>query len=342
MEALVKKDHQENLVLTDIAEPVLTSGTVKIAIKYAGICGTDVHILKNEYRHETPIVLGHEFSGIVTEVSPDVDNLSVGDRVVSLTTASTCGKCVYCISGIRMLCKERRSIGTHVQGVFTQSIVIDHKLVIKIPDEVSYEEAALTEPLACVVHGIMEMTRISAGDLVYISGPGTIGLFALQVAKAEGANVVVAGIDNDKKRLELANKLGANHLINLNNQDPKKFIDEISNGSGVDMAVECAGVEKSAQTCLEVLKGRGKYHQLGLFGKEIKLDFDKFVFKEILITTSYATTYTSFQRALLLMADKKIDAELLISGTYPLREWREAFKEFERKDGLKVLLYPEQ
>ncbi len=341
MKALIKKDMEQKLVLSEVSELSLSPGSVKIDVKYAGICGTDLHILKNEYKHDVPLVLGHEFSGIIAEVSPGVENFHVGDRVVSLTTAKTCGICDYCISGIRMLCKARQSIGTHVQGVFARYLTIDHRLVLKIPENISLEEAALTEPLACAVHGIMEMSRISAGDVVYISGPGAIGLLAMQVAKAEGATVVISGVADDRQRLELATSLGADYVVEIGSQDPKDLILQLTDGYGADVAVECAGVEASAKTCLDVLRGRGRYHQLGLYGKQININLDLFVFKEIKISTSYATTFSSFKRALTLMAMGKVQTKPLISAKFPLEQWEKAFDMFEKKEGFKVLMYPE-
>jgi L-iditol 2-dehydrogenase len=340
VKALVKKDNTENLVIDDIPEVPVEPGLVKIEVKYAGICGTDLHILKNEYKHDVPIVPGHEFSGVIVEVGEADGPFKIGDRVVSLTTAQTCGICDYCISGIRMLCKKRRSIGTHVQGVFTKYLTIDQKLVLKIPGHISLEEAALTEPLACAVHGVMEMSRVSAGDVVYISGPGTIGLMAMQVSRAEGGLVVVAGTSADQDRLKLAADLGAEYTIELGVAEPRQVVDDLTDGYGADVAVECAGAEASAKSCLEVLRGRGRYHQLGLYGREINVNLDHFVFKEIYISTSYATTFSSFKRALRLMDLGKVDMKPLVSAVYPLEDWEKAFTMFENKEGFKILLCP--
>jgi len=340
VKALVKKDYSGEVGINDIPEPLTLPGTVKIEVKAAGICGTDLHILKNEYKHNVPVVMGHEFSGVVVDAGQDVKNCSVGDRVVSLTAAITCGTCEFCITGVPMLCRHRLSIGSGVNGAFAKYLVIDHRLINKIPENVTFDQAALTEPLACVVHGVMEMTRIRAGDIVVISGPGAIGLLAMQVVRAEGGTAVVCGTVADKGRLEIARQLGADYVVDISSEDAKELVLRLTNGYGADAAIECAGAEGSARNCLELLRGRGKYHQLGLFGKPIVYDLDMIAYKEINLTSSFASTHMSFKTALKLLALKKVNVEAVISAKLPLEQWEKGFNMLEMKGGLKVLLYP--
>jgi L-iditol 2-dehydrogenase len=340
LKALVKKTSESTLCYEDIPEPSVKPGQVKIEVVYTGICGTDYHILHNEYKHNLPIVPGHEFSGKIVEIGEGVTGYKVDDRVVALTTYHTCGHCEYCASGIKMLCSERRSYGTHVNGSFTKYIVLNSQLLFKIPDSVSYEEAALTEPLACCVRGLVEMSRINSFDTVFISGPGTIGLLSQQVAQAEGGSVIMCGTSNDLERLAKAKELGALHTINLSNGDIES-IKDYTNGLGVDLAIECAGVESSARNCIDIIKPGGRYHQMGLYGKTIQLDFDAILRKEITITTSYASTHSSFRKSLVLMARKKVQLEPLISVKLPFSSWEKGFEMFSEKTGYKVLLYPE-
>jgi L-iditol 2-dehydrogenase len=340
LKALIKNTTESTLSYEEIPEPAIRPGHVKIEVVYTGICGTDYHILHNEYKHNLPIVPGHEFAGKIVEVGENVIGFKVGDRVVALTTYYTCGNCEYCISGIKMLCSKRQSYGTHVNGSFTKFMVLNSKLLFKIPDSVSYEEAALTEPLACCVRGLVEMSRINSFDTVLISGPGTIGLLSQQVAQAEGGSVIVCGTSNDFDRLAKAKELGALYTIDLDNGNLES-IKDYTDGLGVDLAIECAGVEGSARNCIDLIKPGGRYHQMGLYGKPVKLDFDAILRKEITITTSYASTHSSFRKSLALMARKKVRLEPLISAKLPLSSWREGFEMFSNKTGYKVLLYPE-
>lgn len=184
---------------------------------------------------------------------------------------------------------------------------LHERLTKRIPESVSLDAAALTEPLACVVHGVIEMAQICAGDVVLISGPGVIGLLSLQVARAAGARVVVCGT---------------------------------AGGRGADVAIECAGVEKSAAQCLQLLRKRGRYIQMGLFGKPITADFDLMTYKEIRYSCSFASTHSSFSTALRLMDCGLVDPLPLISARLPLDSWKEGFRTLESKEGLKVLFYP--
>jgi len=257
MKALVKKDYRGKLEIEEVPEPLVLPDSVKIEVKVAGICGTDLHILKNEYKHNVPVIIGHEFAGIVAEISEGVTSCLPGDRVVSLTAAVTCGLCDYCIAGIPMLCKSRLSIGSGINGAFAKYLVVHQRLIKKIPDNISFDEAALTEPLACTVHGIMEMGRVKAGDVVLISGPGTIGLLALQVAKAEGGVTVVCGTADDKDRLEIAKSLGADHVVDMTECNIVDFINNLTGGEGADIAIECAGIEVSAKKLCGCLERKG-------------------------------------------------------------------------------------
>jgi L-iditol 2-dehydrogenase len=341
VKALVKVDAGSSLSLKDIDEPEVGLEEVKVEVKAAGICGTDLHILRNEYKHAVPVVLGHEYSGLVAAVGRKVKTCAAGDRVVSLTAAVTCGHCEHCLSGIPMLCAERKSIGSGVNGAFTKYIIVHERLIKKIPESVSLDAAALTEPLACVVHGVMEMAQICAGDVVLISGPGVIGLLSLQVARAAGARVVVCGTAGDRGRLEIARSMGAGEVVDLSVGDVSECVRGLTGGRGADAAIECAGVEKSAAQCLQLLRKRGRYIQMGLFGKPITADFDLMTYKEIRYSCSFASTHSSFSTALRLMDCGLVDPLPLISARLPLDSWKEGFRIMESKEGLKVLFYPD-
>lgn len=341
MKALRKIDASSSLCLQDIPEPVPGPGEVKIEVKAAGICGTDLHILRNEYKHTLPVVLGHEYSGIVAAVGERVQTCRVGERVVSLTAAVTCGHCEHCLSGIPMLCAERKSIGSGVDGAFAKYLVVQERLIKKIPGSVSLDAAALTEPLACVVHGLLEMGQIRAGDVALISGPGVIGLLSLQLARASGARVVVCGTPGDRGRLEIARSLGASEAVDVSAGDLAECIRRLTGGRGADVAIECSGAEKSAAQCLQLLRKRGRYMQMGLFGKPVAVDLDLLTYKEIQHSCSFASTHSSFEAALRLMDCGLVDPLPLVSARLPLESWQEGFRIMESKEGLKVLFYPD-
>jgi L-iditol 2-dehydrogenase len=212
--------------------------------------------------------------------------------------------------------------------------------VHKLPDNVSFEAGAITELLACCVHGVIEQTVVSAGDFAVITGPGPIGLLAAQVARAEGAVVMVCGTSVDAGRLKLAEELGVHYTLDIERHDALKRIQELTEGYGADVVLECAGAPAASRLALDLVRKRGKYTQLGLFGRPIEIDFEKIVFKEIQVTGAVSQRRPAWKRALSLMERGVIQTEKLISHRFPLDEWKKAFDLFERKEGVKLMFIP--
>lgn len=341
MKALVKKlEGIEGVSLEQVQTPVTKANEIKVKVHAAGICGTDLHIIHDEYPCNAPVTMGHEYSGIVEEVGSEVDNFQVGNRVVSLTAVVTCGSCSYCNQGLLMLCDKRKSIGSGVDGAFAEYLVVPAKTAYKIPKSVSLDEATLTEPLACAVRCIMERGRVDSGEFVLISGPGTIGLLALQVARANGGNVVVVGTSHDEERLNLALELGAMAVVNMEEQDAEERLMEITNQQGFDVAIECAGVSISLNNCIRLLRKQGLLIQMGLFGKKVEFDSDLALMKELNYANGFATEPTSWEIALRLLEYKHVDVSRLISNKLSIDNWKKAIHLAEQKVGYKTLLLP--
>ena len=340
MKALVKYGPGSNgMSVQEVPEPIPQTGEIKIRVIAAGICGTDIHIMSDEYPYNPPVIMGHEYVGVVTELGSGVTGFKVGDNVVSLTAVKTCGSCRYCRDGLLMLCKDRLSIGSGVNGAFAEYLTVPARLAFKVPEEVvTVEEVAACEPLACVVRSVVERASVKAGDIVLVSGPGTIGLMALQLAKVQGGYVIVSGTLQDEKRLELARELGADITVS----NPEELLGTIKaiNPYGVDVAFECAGAAGSADLCIKSLRKQGLYSQVGLFGKVIPIDMDLFLTKEVLITNSFATEASSWEIALRLLKNNQIKLGSLISAKIPLANWKDAFDMMLQKQGYKILLIP--
>jgi len=340
MKAVVKeKSGHGNVALIEVQEPACQSGSVKIEIKYAGICGTDLHIYHDTYKSNPPVILGHEFSGIITEAGENVTRFQVGDRVTALpSTAVTCGDCEHCRTGNYMFCTKRKSLGSGVDGAFTKYVVVREDMVYKIPDHLTLEEAALTEPLACAVKAIEELTTIHVGDTVLLSGPGPIGLICLSLLVMKGCKVIVAGTNADAARLEIAKELGADVIVNVSEENLHEIIERETEGSGIDVAVECAGAGPSVMSCLRELKKRGKYIQVGIVGKEITIDYDLILYKQLQVAASYAHSIETWDRVMNIWRQNKIRLRPIITHKLPLSHWREAIEICEQKIGGKVLL----
>lgn len=327
--------------LRDIDEPVPGAGQVKIKVQAAGICGTDLHIYKDEFRSRPPVVLGHEVAGEVVEAADDVADVAPGMRVTTETYYSTCGTCMYCRRGQSNLCLNRLSIGSGVNGGFTQYVIVPATNIHRLPDNVDFQAGALTEPLACVVHGVLNTPTVAPGDVAVIAGPGAIGLLTLQVVKSAGATVVMLGTDADEHRLQLAQQLGADYVINVQQDSPDQLIADITQeGLGADVVYECSGAGPAASQLLQLVRRRGRYVQIGLFGKPIAWDLDQVCYKELVVTGSNASVPSSWDKALKLLAAGVVRTKPIITDIYPVTQWEQAFQTFESKSGVKTLLIP--
>ncbi len=327
--------------LREIDEPQPEAGQVRIRVRAAGLCGTDIHIYRDEYPSRPPVVLGHEVAGVIEALGEGVEGLELGTRVTTETYFSTCGQCRYCRSGQNNLCVQRRSIGSAVNGGFTSAVIVPARNIHRLPDNVDFDGGALTEPLACVVHGILSTPTVAPGDIAVIAGPGAIGLLALQVVKAAGATVIMLGTSADAGRLSLARQFGADYVVNVQADDPAALIGAITEqGLGADVVYDCSGAGPAALQLLQLVRRRGRYVQIGLFGRPVSWDLDQLCFKELTATGSNASVPSSWLKALRLMADGVVQTAPLISHSFPVTEWETAFATFESKTGVKTLLKP--
>lgn len=344
MKAVVKFEiGKGNMEVREMPEPVAGAGWVRVKVEAAGICGSDIHIFDADIQipMKPPVIVGHEFSGVVDEIGAGVEGFKYGDRVTSETAAEVCGRCLHCRTGNYNLCHSRRGIGYWFNGAFARYCVVPVQRLHKIPDNLDFNSAALCEPLACCVHGVNELTGISAGDVVVLTGPGPIGLLSLQCAKAEGGFVIVSGTSADKGRLALAKKLGADVIVNVEQENLKDIVEQRTGGLGADVILECSGVSAAASSGLEIVRKGGKYTQIGLFGKPIQIDFEKIAYKEITVKGTFSQKWTAWRKALQLLELGKVTTKPLISDILPLSSWEEGFAKHRDKTGLKIVLKPE-
>jgi len=330
-----------NVELSQVPEPSVGPGEVIVEVAAAGICGTDVHIWLDEFATEPPVTLGHELAGTIAALGEGVNGWNIGDRVTTETYFSTCQTCIHCRRGRPNLCTMRRSIGSREDGGFAKYLRTPARNLHRIPEHLSLDVAALTEPLACVVHGVLDIARINAGDRVVITGPGPIGLLTLLVCKAAGAKVIVLGAAADQARLQLALQLGAEQVIDIQSTtDPLAAVQDTLQAEGADLAIECSGAVPAAGLLLQATARGGRYCQLGLSGKPVTLDLDLICYREIIMTGSNATVPTAWPRALQLLTEFHAEAAKLITHRYPLSEWERALHTVNSKAGVKVLLQP--
>jgi L-iditol 2-dehydrogenase len=237
---------------------------------------------------------------------------------------------------------QRRSIGSKEDGAFAEFLVTPASNVIRVPDELDLEGAALTEPLACTVHGVLQTAGVRAGDNVVIAGPGPIGLLALQLAKVAGASVIVIGTNQDLERLKLAKELGSDDIINVQEvSNVVESVTDIFSGNGADVVVECSGDPLAAKTLTDVASRGARFCQMGLYGKAIPFDQDAVCYKELVVTGTNASVTPAWTRALKLLSEKKVDAHRLISHRFGIADWDKALEIMKGKQGVKIILKPD-
>lgn len=339
MRAIVKTEPGPgHLELQDVTEPITGPDQVKIRVMAAGICGTDVQIYQGDWPVHPPLILGHELAGEIVEVGPGVVGLSIGDRVTTETDAYLCGKCTYCRSGNEHLCPSRKAIGTTTHGGFADYLVIRAAGVHRLPDSVSIEAGALSEPLAVAVHAVRERGQVQPDELVIVIGPGTIGLLAAQVARAMGARVIVAGLARHVERFRLAKQLGIDHVLFLDKPESVEQILAISNGLGAHRVIECSGAPSSLKRSPHLLRKGGTIVLVGFFSKLVDgVDLDLLINKEISLLSSRGKRHSCWPIVIDLLANEKVNTEALITHQFTLAEWQTAFTTAQ-KSGTKVLL----
>lgn len=345
MKAIIKeKKGLDNVVFKDVPIPEINDDEVLIRIKAAGICGTDIHIFYDEYPYWPPVILGHEFSGIVEKTGKNIKTCKVGDRVTSEPHQRVCGFCKYCREGLIHLCSEKRSPGWGIDGAMTSYIKLPEKLLHKIPDNISFLEGAVIEPASTVTHAVIERGRICPEDFVIVIGPGPIGLIAAQVAKSAGAKrVLVCGVNDDQEyRLRVAEELGF-EAVNVEKENLDQIVKQKTNNIGADMVIECSGSEGGINSAIEILAKNGKLCTMGMSGADyMNIKWNLAIFKELNIYTSLSSTYKSWKYTISMLEEGKLNLSKIVSHKMPLSKYREAFDLIINKKGLKIILVPDE
>jgi L-iditol 2-dehydrogenase len=341
MKALVK--YEKGIGMMEIREmpvPEPDYGEVLIKVEFCGICGTDIKIYDDEFVSYPPVIVGHEFSGRIAKLGEGVKGWKLGDKVVSEQHTKACGRCCYCHTGKRHFCAEKRSPGYGVNGAFAEYIKVPASLLHSIPGEISFEEAALIEPIAIAAYGILDKTRIEPEDKVVILGSGSIAILALQMIKAEGASrFIMTGLDMDEKvRFHIAEKLGADVLINVQKEDPVEIVMKLTDGIGVDVVVDLSGSPMAILQGFDMLKKDGRFCAIGLTHHEVAIPWMKLAMKAANIHFSFSSNHLSWQRCLSMIKNGKVKLEQYTKDIYPLGKWEEAFQKARSGESLKVII----
>src|SRR4051794_18292409 len=311
MKALVVSTPGTWSVVDDAPIPHAGAGEVQVQIKAVGICGSDLHILAGEFPPTPyPIVPGHEFAGVVTDVGAGVSDVAVGDRV-AVDPSLFCGRCRYCHAGRGNLCAEWGAIGDTVNGAFAEYVVVPAENAYRMPDDMSFAAGALVEPMSCVVHGLHRLAMRPGSDLLIVGG-GTIGLSLLQAAKRSGATTVDV-VDTDESRLDRARSCGAGDVA----LDAEELLRR--RGHGYEYVIEATGVPAAGRTALGALDRGGTLLIFGVAPEHAALDISPFrVYNDEQTILGSMAVLDSFAPALRMLATGAIDAERMVTHTFEL------------------------
>lgn len=318
--------------------PAVQGDEVLIRVMAAGVCGTDMHILdgaKGASECYPPVVLGHEFAGIVEAVGEDVKNVKTGDHVTA-DPSIMCGKCYACQTGKPHFCESYSATGVTYDGGFAQYCKVKEEQVYTLKPEISFEEAAMCEPLGCCLHGI-DRADIQTGDTVLVIGGGTIGLIMVQLAKLAGAATVIVSEPVESKRRR-AESLGADYTLNPMEKTPFELIKE-EGIREINVTIECVGRKQTMMDAFTYVSSGGHVLLFGLTEPDCEILIKPYeIFqREITITASYVNPYTH-GRAANLLNTGKIRLSELISDRLSLDEITKAF-EIRGKNG-KMMIFP--
>ncbi|MCL4376979.1 MAG: zinc-binding dehydrogenase [Actinobacteria bacterium] len=344
MDCIVKYGLENDMVkIAEVPVPKIGENDVLVKVKAAGICGSDIEMWHGMHGHfvNFPVIMGHEFCGIIESVGKNVNDFKAGDRVVCETAAYVCGNCQFCRSGNYHLCPDRLGFGYGTDGGFADYVKVRKEILHYLPENISFEEGSITEPLCVAYNAVGVNSKILAGDVVVIIGPGPIGLNCLQIAKISGVGtVIISGTNGDKNRLDLAGKLGADICVNVNKQDLLKIVMDETKNIGADLVIITGGNASTLYQSIEFVKKSGQITKLGWDPDPYGFSLDLLISKAITLKGSFSHNWVVWEKVLRLLKKGKLVAKPLITHILDISDWKKGFELMESKIAVKVVLKP--
>jgi 2-desacetyl-2-hydroxyethyl bacteriochlorophyllide A dehydrogenase len=322
----------EVLSIRRVADPTCEPDEVIVQVARVGICGTDLHIYRNEYMSNFPLIAGHEFAGIIVEVGDRVTQFRPGDRV-AVDPNLYCGECYFCRNQQANHCLNWQGVGVTRPGAFAEYVAVPARACYLLPDSLTDMQAAFIEPVSCVIHALNRM-RVWPGDEILIFGAGPMGLLLIQALHHSGASQV-AVVEKEPGRLSLARQMGATAAI-MAGREQTKALKELA-PYGFAVVIDATGVPAVIEQALNYLKPRGQYLQFGVAPRQATITWQPYeIFhNDWTIIGSFALCYT-FQPAIAWLAHGVVDISPLVSHTLPLSDFQHGFQDFAEGKTLKV------
>lgn len=338
MKALVKSLRQEGIWMEDVPLPEIGARDVLVRVKRSAICGTDVHIYNwdawSQRTIPVPMVVGHEFSGVIEAMGPDVRGYQVGDRV-SAEGHITCGYCRNCRAGRRHLCRNTVGVGVNRPGSFAEYVSIPMDNIFKLPADVSDDVAAIFDPYGNAVHTALSFDLV--GEDVLITGAGPIGCMAVAIAKHVGARHVVI-TDINEHRLELARKMGATLAVNPKHTSLRDVMAQLRMTEGFDVGLEMSGSAAAFNSMLEFMNHGGRVAILGIFAEPVAIDWSLVIFKGLVLKGIYGREMFETWYKMTSMLQSGLDLSPIITHHYGIDDFQAGFDVMRSGRSGKVIL----
>ena len=344
MKGLVQFALQPGAVeLRQLPVPEIDDDEVLLRVGGVSVCGSDIHQYHNKqsWPVRIPVVLGHEFGGIVAGTGRRATRFKEGDRVVSETAASICGRCIYCNAGEYNLCPERKGFGYGVNGAMADYVRVPERCLHHIPDELPFERAALTEPCCVGYNAVAVKSHIRPGDLVVVMGPGPIGLLCAEMARLSGAGtLIIIGMSQDQSRLNAARALGIIHAIDCEQTDVVELVRGFGDGLGADLVIDATGASPSLRLALEIVRPAGQITKVGWGPQPLGFSLDPLVQKAVTLQGSFSHTFKNWEKVVALLAQDKINLVPIVSRIASLDDWKDCFDGMQTGRYVKAVLQP--
>lgn len=336
MRAVVKEAPGPGFVLRETDRPLAEPGTVVVRVEAVGICGSDVPIFDGVRDVPYPLILGHEFAGVIAEVGPQVTAWDVEDRVTAGLVIG-CGHCPYCRQGREMLCDDLQEIGFHVNGAYAEYVQVPVANLVRLPDEVSFHQGASVDPVASSYHGLRRL-NLRPEDAVVLFGDGAIGLYALQAVRARGVDRTLL-VGHHDSRLEVAAGFGA-AVVNSHHRDPREAISRFTDGRMADVVVEATGAAPVMANALDATGKGGTILLLGVFHHDAQFNPASIVRQELQVTGSFCYSKEAFAASLGLLHRGQVDVDPVVTHVLPMEEIGAALEMIHQREAIKVILEP--
>jgi L-iditol 2-dehydrogenase len=323
--------------LRAFALPVIGEEDVLLEVANVGVCGSDLHQWTSDHSWPVnyPVVLGHEFAGHIAALGRRVSDWKEGDRVVSETAAIINAGSPLSRTGLYNLDPDRKGFGYGVDGAMTKYVRVPARCLHKIPDNLPFEQACLTEPCCVAYNATVGNSRIRPGDRVIVLGPGTIGILCAAMARICGAEVAIVGLEADRHRLNIAKQYGCEAIVGDATEWAKR-----RDGLGADLVIDAAGTSVTLKTALQLVKPNGHITKVGWGPQPLGFSLDPLVQKNVTLQGSFSHNWPIWERVIALLGSGMLDINPIIGGVWPITEWHTAFEKMHTGEVVKSVLKP--